>query len=303
METFNRGENGRNTRTLHFMGGLRFLQHAGLLSNQKLSLTLDLIFTLLFNCDPPTNFIISPTTVSDWNILLGEADKITLKSMLKHSEFEIHLWGDDSHKGSEERHVFGCHTWDQDRQHPVRYVLGNLLTASGSGRDQAQVEFHTANKVYGITNIGGIIGDNATTQSGKNKGVVAMAKKNFNKETFFVGCYAHVLNILLKRVCYEGFGSKGDMSSFNVLQLHYKVSSSRIYFLLKNRRLNGFLTLVIPKKIETFYPLFYKLLNILEVAILQVFRLGQIKNALFWLHWKKIKVCRGTNFFCFTKQI
>lgn len=29
------------------------------------------------------------------------------------------------------------------KKHPVRYVLGNLLKASGSGEDQAQVEFHT----------------------------------------------------------------------------------------------------------------------------------------------------------------
>lgn len=98
------------------MGGLRFLQHAGLLSNQKLSLTLGLIFTLLFNRDPPTEFIISPITFSDWNILLGEADKITLRSTLKNSEFEIHIWGDDSHKGSEERHVFGSHTWDDEKK-------------------------------------------------------------------------------------------------------------------------------------------------------------------------------------------
>ena len=70
------------------MGGLRFLQHASLLSNQKLSLTLDLIFTLLFNCDPPINFIILPTTVSDWNILLGEAEKLEDEKILENNHLE-----------------------------------------------------------------------------------------------------------------------------------------------------------------------------------------------------------------------
>ena len=219
VQTFNEGENGQNTRTVQFMSSVRFIKHAALLSDQKLCLVLD-----FFNQNPLPHFVISPSTIADWNLLLGEVDKIMLTELLSKTKYEIHLWGDDSHKNNEERHVFGVHTWHPQKHHPVRYVLGNLLTASGSGKDQAAVEFHTANKIFGITNVGAAVGDNASTQSGRKKGVVAMASANFNKEMFFVGCYAHVMNILLKRVAYAGFGSKGDMSAFNIMQLHFKVS-------------------------------------------------------------------------------
>ena len=41
---------------------------------------------------------------------------------------------------------------------------------------------------------------------------------------FFVGCYPHVLNIMLRRMWQAGFGAKGDMNNNHVLQLLYKVS-------------------------------------------------------------------------------
>ena len=50
---------------------------------QKTPVALHLIFNILFNCRPLTDFIVSPTTLSDWHVLLGEADKlISIPSMI-----------------------------------------------------------------------------------------------------------------------------------------------------------------------------------------------------------------------------
>lgn len=181
-------------------------------------------FLLHFSTETlPPNFVVSPTTIDDWNLLLAEADKILLKRFLSTTQYEILFWVDDSHKNHEDRHVFGVHTWHPEKGHPVRYVLGNLLIASGSGKDQADTEYHVASKIYGVKNAGALIGDNASTQCGTRNGMAAMLTANFKKEVFFVGCYPHVLNIILKRAAYTGLGSKGDQTSFNVMQLHYKV--------------------------------------------------------------------------------
>ena len=94
-----------------FMACVRYMQHASLLSYQKTPVALHLIFNILFNCSPPTNFIVSPTTLSDWNVLLGEADKLILRKRFSNSKYDFHLWSDDSHKGGEERHIVGVHTW------------------------------------------------------------------------------------------------------------------------------------------------------------------------------------------------
>jgi len=37
-----------------------------------------LIFSILFNCSPPTNVVVSPSTLADWDILLREANKLIL---------------------------------------------------------------------------------------------------------------------------------------------------------------------------------------------------------------------------------
>ena len=39
-----------------------------------------------------------------------------------------------------------------------------------------------------------------------------------------MGCYPHILNIMLRRMCQAGFGAKGDMNNNHVLQLLYKIS-------------------------------------------------------------------------------
>ena len=70
------GKNGANHRTVLFMACMRYLQNACLLSSQKTPIALHLIFSLLFNYSPPTNVVVSPFTLPNWNILLGEADKL-----------------------------------------------------------------------------------------------------------------------------------------------------------------------------------------------------------------------------------
>ena len=63
---------------------------------------------------------------------------------------------------------------------------------------------------------------NASTQKGKDNGLIANNSRVFEKGMFFVGCYPHVLNIMLRRMCQAGFGAKGDMNNIHVLQLLYK---------------------------------------------------------------------------------
>ena len=64
-------------------------------------------------------------------------------------------------------------------------------------------------------------GDNASTQKGKAYGLIANNSRVFGKDMFFVGCYSHVLNNMLKRMCQAGFGAKDDMNNNHVLQLLY----------------------------------------------------------------------------------
>ena len=158
---------------------------------------LHLIFSILFNCSPPTN-VVSPSTMADWNILLGEADKLILRKRFASSQYDFHVWSDDSNKGGEERHIVGVHTWCPEIHKPRAYVLANSLTASGSGKHQSDVECHVVRDEYGITNVSGLVGDNASTQKGKANGLIANNARVFGKDMFFVGCYPHVLNIMLK---------------------------------------------------------------------------------------------------------
>ena len=118
----------------------------------------------------------------------------------------------------------GVHTWCPSESKPRAYVLANSLTASGSGKHQSDVDYHVVKNEYDITNVSGLVGDDASTQKGKVNGLLANNARIFGKEMFFVGCYPHVLNIMLRRMCQAGFGAKGDMSNPHVLQLLYKIS-------------------------------------------------------------------------------
>ncbi|KAL9964792.1 hypothetical protein ACROYT_G028477 [Oculina patagonica] len=99
--------------------------------------------------------------------------KLTLRKKFARSEYDFHVWSDDSNKGGEERHIVGVHTWCPEMNKPRAYVLGNSLTASGSGKHQSDVDYHVVHNEYGITNVSGLVGDNASTQKGKANGLIA----------------------------------------------------------------------------------------------------------------------------------
>ena len=212
-----------STRTSEFISKIRFMQHTCLLSFQKASLIIDLCFDLFFGCAPPPKFVPSPATIASWNLYLGEVDKIHLRESFKDSPYEAHIWADDSTKGGSDRHVVGIHTWNKLTEKPETYILGYSLISSGSGKDQAKADFHVVSKQFGITDVGAMIGDNAKTQTGNKRGLVKMNSQLFDKEMFLVGCYPHVLNIVVRRACQSAFGSKGDMSNIHVQHMHYKI--------------------------------------------------------------------------------
>ena len=99
-----------SSRTAEFIAKLMFFQHTCLLSFQKASLAIDLCFNLFVGVPPPDRFVPSPATLSTWSIVLGEADKINLRRKFNQSQFEFHIWADDSNKGNTDRHVVGIHT-------------------------------------------------------------------------------------------------------------------------------------------------------------------------------------------------
>ena len=164
VNTFSqRTQENTYTRTINFMSFSRFIQHSCLLSDQKMSLCIDLIFSALFGKNPPPHFVVSPSSLSLWNIVLGEASKLILKKFFIGNSNAVYLWGDDSDKGHEERHVFGVHTWDSAKGHPVGLVLGNYLISGGSGKERSDVEYLVAKEINGVKNITGIVSDNAQT--------------------------------------------------------------------------------------------------------------------------------------------
>ena len=72
--------------------------------------------------------------------------------------------------------------------------------------------------------MGAIIGDNAKTQTGNKGGLVKISSTLFDKQMYTVGCYPHVLNIVVGRSCQAAFESEGDMTNKHVQQLHYKIA-------------------------------------------------------------------------------
>ena len=85
------------------------------------------------------------------------------------------------------------------------------------GKHHSDVDNHVIKNEHDITDVSGLVGDNASTQKGKVNGLLANNARIFGKEIFFVGCYPHVPNIMLRRMCQAGFGAKGDMSNPYVL--------------------------------------------------------------------------------------
>ena len=73
-------------------------------------------------------------------------DKVILRKRFSNSKYDFHVWSDDSHKGGEERHVVGVHTWCHIESKLRAYVLANSLTESGSGNHQSDVDYHVTKK-------------------------------------------------------------------------------------------------------------------------------------------------------------
>ena len=193
-----------------------------MLSFQKTSLALELCFNLFFGCNPPADFIPSPSTLSTWRNILGEADRINLRNGFSASKSDFHLWAHDSNKGGNDRHAVGVHTWNNETEKPEGLILGYSLISSGSGKAQAEADFHVINKQFGITNVGAMVGDNAKTQTGYIKGLVKQKSELFQKQMFIFGCYPHVLSVTVRRSCQAAFGFKGDMNNAHICQLQYK---------------------------------------------------------------------------------
>ena len=84
------------------------------------------------------------------------------------------MWSDDSKKGGNERPAVGVpHTWNSESQKPEGYILGYSLLSSGSVRDQAKADYHIIRKQSSIiTNVAGMAGNNAQTQTGHKSGLV-----------------------------------------------------------------------------------------------------------------------------------
>ena len=120
--------------------------------------------------------------------------------------------------------MVGIHTRSNQAERPEGYILGYSLISSGSGKDQAKADFHIVCKQFGINNVGAMVGDNAKTQTDHKHGLVKISSMFFEKQRFTVGCYPHVLNIVLRRCCQAAFGSKGDMTNIHVQQTHYKIA-------------------------------------------------------------------------------
>ena len=74
------------------------MQHTYLLSFQKAPLATDRCFNFrFFGCNPPTQFVPSPLSVTlAKNNTLGEVDNINLRTRFAASQYDFHLWADDS---------------------------------------------------------------------------------------------------------------------------------------------------------------------------------------------------------------
>ena len=101
------------------------------------------------------------------------------------SQYDFHLWADDYKK------------------------CGTLLS-SGSGRDQTKADYHIIRKQLGIiTNVAGMVGDNAQTRTGHK-----------SKTPF---CLIKSYSLCGVTFCQR---SKGDMDNAHICQLHHKIAWS-----------------------------------------------------------------------------
>lgn len=109
------------------MAELRFFRHSCLLSNQKAALAIHLSHHILTG-EPPSTHLgtsVSPSTISEWNVLLGEVDKAVLREKLSAVSDGVYVFADDSNKRGEDRHMVGLHVWSEEENAPTTFVLAN----------------------------------------------------------------------------------------------------------------------------------------------------------------------------------
>ena len=205
------------------MAQVRFLKIACLLSNEKADLALHLSHHLLTGQGPCKHLhtTVAPSTIRKCNLLLAKVDKAILKESLSTTEHDIAIFADDSNKRGEDRHMVV--TWSVKHACPVGYLLADTIVASGRGEDQAHAEYNVLSNVYGVKTVVGVVGDNASTQSGAKKGHAVELGNLFKARTVFIGCYPHIINIALRNGMAKAFGQRGQMTSFNLFQLQYKI--------------------------------------------------------------------------------
>ena len=90
-------------RTTQFMAEARFMQHTlvyAIISESLRGNSTDLCFNFrFFGCNPPTQFLPSPLLATlTKNNTRGEVDKINLRTLFAASQYDFHLWADDSKK-------------------------------------------------------------------------------------------------------------------------------------------------------------------------------------------------------------
>ena len=100
------------------------------------------------------------------NVLLGEVDKVLLEQTLASSMSDIYLFTNDTNKGHDEHHTMDGHSWYEEHQVPRCYILTKTIIPRTTGKAQTQVNHHILIFIYGVDHVSGIMGDNASTQSG-----------------------------------------------------------------------------------------------------------------------------------------
>ena len=102
-----------------------FMQHIYMLSFQKTrvrkppwQLIIVSISDSLVVIHQHSLYVLYYSTLAKKNTL-GEVDKINLRTCFAASQYDFHLWADDSKIGGNERHAVGVpHTWNSESQKP-----------------------------------------------------------------------------------------------------------------------------------------------------------------------------------------
>lgn len=88
----------------------------------------------MFNCSFLKNLIVFLIILLDWNVFLGEVDKLILCKRFVNSKYDFYVWSDDFNKGGEERYIVGVYIWCYEINKLRVYVFVNSIVVSGLGK-------------------------------------------------------------------------------------------------------------------------------------------------------------------------